>query len=94
MFHAKNLTQYTKYNIETLIQKNIKKSPPPKKSINQMNELLIKYEERIENDKYCVNCNSVAEEQYSRYIFGDKYIFCGEWCSYDTEHQIRKSLRR
>jgi hypothetical protein len=59
-----------------------------------MHELLVKYEERIENDNYCVNCNSVAEEQYSRYIFGDKYTFCGEWCSYDTEYQIRKTMRR
>ena len=59
-----------------------------------MNELLIKYEERFENDNYCVNCKGYAEEQYSRYIFGDKYTFCGEWCSYDTEYQIRKTLRR
>lgn len=59
-----------------------------------MNELVSKYEERIENINYCVHCNSVAEEQYSRYIFGDKYTFCGEWCSYDTEYQIRKTMRR
>jgi len=59
-----------------------------------MNELLIKYEERIENDKYCVNCNGYAEEQYSNYIFWHKYTFCGEWCSYDKEYHIRKTLRR
>jgi len=59
-----------------------------------MNELLIKYEHRIENDKYCVNCNCCAEEQYSTYIYWHKYNFCGEWCSYDTEYHIRKTLRR
>jgi hypothetical protein len=59
-----------------------------------MNELLIKCEERIENDKYCVNCNGYAVEQYSNYIFWHKYTFCGEWCSYDTEYHIRKTLRR
>ena len=59
-----------------------------------MNELLIKCEERIENDKYCVNCGNDAEEQYSKYIFWHKYIFCGGWCSYDTEYHIRKTLRR
>jgi len=59
-----------------------------------MNELLIKYEERNENDQYCVNCGNGAEEQYSTYIFWHKYNFCGEWCSYDTEYHIRKTLRR
>ena len=59
-----------------------------------MNELLIKCEERIENNNYCVNCGNDAEEQYSNYIFWHKYTFCGEWCSYDTEHHIRKTLRR
>ena len=59
-----------------------------------MNELLIKCEERIENDQYCVNCNGYAEEQYSKYIFWHKYTFCGGWCSYDTEYHIRKTLRR
>lgn len=59
-----------------------------------MNELIIKYRDCIENDKYCVNCGSYAEEQYSNYIFWHKYNFCGEWCSYDTEHQIRKISRR
>jgi hypothetical protein len=59
-----------------------------------MNELLIKCEERIENDNYCVNCGNDALEQYSNYIFWHKYTFCGEWCSYDTEYHIRKTLRR
>jgi len=59
-----------------------------------MNELIIKYEHRIENDKYCVNCGNGAEEQYSNYIFWHKYTFCGEWCSCDTEYHIRKTLRR
>jgi hypothetical protein len=59
-----------------------------------MNELIIKYEERIENDQYCVNCGNDAEEQYSTYIYWHKYNFCGGWCSYDTEYHIRKTLRR
>jgi hypothetical protein len=60
-----------------------------------LNELLIKYEERIENDKYCDNnCGNYAEEQYSNYIFWHKYNFCGEWCSHDREYHIRKTLRR
>lgn len=59
-----------------------------------MDELVIKYEERIENDKYCVNCGNDAEEQYSNYIFWHKYTFCGGWCSDDTEYHIRKTLRR
>ena len=59
-----------------------------------MNELLIKYEDRIENDKYCINCNGYAEEQYSTYIYWHKYNFCGGWCQYDKEYHIRKTLRR
>jgi hypothetical protein len=59
-----------------------------------INELLIKYEDRIENDKYCVNCNGYAEEQYSTYIYWHKYNFCGEWCRYDRDYHIRKTLRR
>jgi len=59
-----------------------------------MNELLIKYKDRNKKDKYCVNCGSYAEEQYSNYIFWHKFKFCGERCSYDTEYQIRKISRR
>lgn len=59
-----------------------------------MNELILKYKDRIENDKYCVNCGNYAEEEYSKYIFWHKYTFCGGWCSHDTEYHIRKTLRR
>jgi hypothetical protein len=59
-----------------------------------MNELLIKYEERIENDQYCDNCGNGAEEQYSIYIYWHKYNFCGGWCQSDKEYHIRKTLRR
>jgi hypothetical protein len=59
-----------------------------------MNQLLIKCEQRIENDKYCVNCGNDAEEQYSRYIYWHKYNFCVGWCQSDTEFHIRKTLRR
>ena len=59
-----------------------------------MNELLIKYEERNENDQYCDNCGNGAEEQYSRYIYWHKYNFCGGWCQSDKEYHIRKTLQR
>ena len=59
-----------------------------------MNELLIKYNDRIEKDKYCYNCDNYAEEEYSNYILWHKYKFCGTWCSYDTEYYIRKRFRR
>ena len=59
-----------------------------------MNELLIKYEEKIENDKYCDNnCGNYAEEQYSTYIYWHKYNFCGNWCRCDREYHIRTTLR-
>ena len=59
-----------------------------------MNELLINYEERTENDKYCDNnCGNYAEEQYSTYIFWHKYNFCGGWCRCDREYHIRRTLR-
>ena len=60
-----------------------------------MNELLIKYEEKIENDKYCDNnCGNYAEEQYSTYIYWHKYNFCGNWCRCDREYHIRETLQR
>ena len=59
-----------------------------------MNEFIIKCKYRNENDKYCFNCGDYAEEQYSNYILWHKYTFCGEWCSYDTEYYIRKTLPR
>jgi hypothetical protein len=59
-----------------------------------MNELIIKYRDRVDNDKYCVNCGNNVIEQYTAYIFWHKYNFCGDWCRYDTEYHIRKTLRR
>ena len=60
-----------------------------------MNELIIKYEERIENNKYCDNnCGNYAEEQYSKYIYWNKYNFCRRWCSCHREYHIRTILRR
>lgn len=58
-----------------------------------MNELLVKYKERIDNDTYCVNCGNLADEQYSTYIFWHKYEFCGERCIYDTERDMRKTCK-
>jgi hypothetical protein len=59
-----------------------------------MNELIIKYRDRVDNDKYCVNCGNDAEEEYSTYIYWHKYNFCGGWCQSDKEYHIRKTLRR
>ena len=56
-----------------------------------MNELLAKYKKRTDNSKYCVNCGSNVDEQYSTYIFWHKYDFCGQWCKYDTQREMRKS---
>jgi hypothetical protein len=58
-----------------------------------MNELLVKYKERVNNDKYCFSCSSYSDERYSTYIFWCKYSFCGEWCKYDTESDMRKGYR-
>jgi hypothetical protein len=58
-----------------------------------MNELLVKYKQRAENDKYCVGCGNYSDERYSNYIFWCKYSFCGEWCRYDTESDIRKNYK-
>ena len=59
-----------------------------------MNELLIKCEERVWNDKYCDNnCGNYAKEQYSTYIYWHKYNFCGGWCRCDREYHIRRTLR-
>ena len=59
-----------------------------------MNELIIKYKNRSNNDKYCVNCGGYSEEQYSKYILWHKYVFCSEWCTNDGEDDIRKMFRR
>ena len=66
-----------------------------KETINELlTELLNKHEIRNNYDRYCCNCGSYANTQYSRYIFWNKYEFCGEWCSFDTESEMRKSYRR
>ena len=60
-----------------------------------MNELVIKSNERIDEDKYCANCSSnYSVEQYSTYIFWHKFEFCGEWCKYNGEGEMRKSYMR
>jgi hypothetical protein len=58
-----------------------------------MNELLIKHQERMENDKYCSNCRRYAQEEYSKYIYWHKYNYCGEWCIMDLEYYIRRICR-
>jgi len=48
---------------------------------------------RIEEDKNCNHCFHEADEQYSTYIFWNKYNFCGEWCLLEFEYDARKSYR-
>lgn len=55
-----------------------------------MNELLVKYNERVDKNKYCFCCDHYSDERYSTFIFWYKYRFCGEWCRYDTEYEMRK----
>jgi hypothetical protein len=59
-----------------------------------MNDLLVKYKERTDNNQFCIGCGSYSHERYSTYIFWCKYSFCGEWCRYDTEYDMRKSHRK
>lgn len=60
-----------------------------------MNELFVKYKECSDAHKYCANCgHHYPDETYTTYIFWRKYKFCGEWCRYDTESDIRKSYIR
>ena len=59
-----------------------------------MNELVINCKKRNDENKHCMNCGDNAEEEkYATYIFWHKYTFCGEWCRYNAEDDIRKSYR-
>ena len=58
-----------------------------------MNELLEKHEERILTDSLCTNCEDNADENYSIYIFWNKYTFCGGRCQHEGERYMRKSYR-
>ena len=55
-----------------------------------MRELLVKYKQCTDNDKYCLGCGCLSDEQYSTYILWCKYSFCGALCRYDTEYIIRR----
>ena len=68
-----------------------------KSKMSQMlNELLEKYNERIITHSLCINCGHSANDTFTRYIYWRKYTFCGGWCQYDGECDIRKhySLQR
>ena len=56
-----------------------------------MRELLVKYKQCTDNDKYCLGCGCLSDERYSTYILWCKYIFCGALCRYDTEYIIRRN---
>jgi hypothetical protein len=59
-----------------------------------MNELLINHQEKIEFYKKCCNCDEHSDEEYSIYIMWRKFHFCGVWCQYDTEKEIRKRYKK
>ena len=59
-----------------------------------LNELLDKYKKKIDTDKLCYNCGDLMDDEYTRFIFWNKYTFCGGWCQFDVEHTMRKSYRR
>lgn len=59
-----------------------------------LNELQVKYNERINTYEHCENCGSYSNETYSTYILFHKYTFCGEWCKYERERELRKSYRK
>lgn len=59
-----------------------------------LHQLLNEHEKRNETNKRCSNCGSyVIDEQYTRYIFWNKYIFCSGWCMSDLEDDMRKNWR-
>jgi hypothetical protein len=58
-----------------------------------MNELLVKYKERTNNDKYCLGCGDLSDKQYFTYIYWRKYSFCGALCRYDIEYIMRRNRR-
>lgn len=58
------------------------------------NELFIKNSDRITRERFCVNCSCYANEKYTKYIFWNKYVFCGERCQSEGEKDIRKSYLR
>lgn len=59
-----------------------------------MNELLEKHNERVIEDEFCISCGDPSDERYDIYIFWHKYKFCGEFCRFDTEIDIRRSYRK
>lgn len=54
------------------------------------NELLEEYNKRIITYSLCINCGNSANDNFTRYIYWRKYTFCGGWCQYDVESDIRK----
>jgi len=54
------------------------------------NELLEKHNNRIITECFCRNCGDPNRNaDYTTYIYWCKYIFCGLFCQYSGERQIR-----
>lgn len=78
--------------IEDLINEfNIEHRPQMKLIMNQ---LLFRHKKRMCIDELCINCGNYKDEQYTTYIICRKYTFCGEWCKYNVETDIRKSYKK
>ena len=59
-----------------------------------LNELLEKHNTRVREDDFCLNCGDYSDERYDTYICWHKYKFCGEWCRFELERDIRKSYSK
>jgi hypothetical protein len=79
-------------NIQDLIgEYNVEHRPQMRLILEQ---LLEKYKIRLRENTFCINCGDYADERYTTYIFWNKYTFCGGWCQFDVERDIRKSSRK
>uniref|UniRef100_A0A6C0E6B2 Uncharacterized protein n=1 Tax=viral metagenome TaxID=1070528 RepID=A0A6C0E6B2_9ZZZZ len=58
-----------------------------------LDELIEKYNAAY---RVCDNCSNVCDDDnvVKRYILFRRYRFCSDWCSYDTEYDVRKDFSR
>lgn len=57
-------------------------------------EVLQKTKSRELKQLKCANCQDSSEPEYYRLIYWTNYSFCGGWCQFDLESQIRSSCAR
>jgi hypothetical protein len=58
-----------------------------------LNELIEKHNNDIIMNSLCVNCGDCSDDNYTTYLFWNKYTFCGEWCQYDGITDMRKNYK-